>query len=229
MLPVNRRKKMPDITTSPSDPSPTTTASNSVSVIVEAKQQNALRTAINDFLSPKPIVGAGACSAMVLAFTTSLCSAFPVLPGAVVALALSAVFAALIVLSTNGQRVAVKWLYGLICTLMIFNAARGGNTTASEIVSPAAKPAIQAPESVIEIGGDHKVSMSWSLIPCAYADETNTPSAKVRFYFSHWTNGLPVYTNAFGGSYTNKDFKLPTPKSPAQQSPFKKWGWTTKE
>jgi len=162
---------------------------------------------LSDFLSPKPVVGAGACSAMVLAFTTSLCSSFPVLPAAIVALSLSAVFAVLMVTASNGQKLPVKTLYGLICTLMIFSAARGGNST---VVEAMPSPVPNAPDQIIKMA-----KVDWSFIPSALADT----DADKTFYLAYVTNNLPVYTNAAGHSFTNTQFQ-------AQKPMFKKWKWT---
>lgn len=171
-------------------------------------QSNAFKTAMSDFLSPKPVVGAGACSAMVLALTTSLCSAFPMLPGAIVALMISGLFSALMVTINNGQKPIVKILYGLICTLMIFSAARGGNVTVKETITP---PEKNVPENTIQVGE------SLSFIPCAYAGDTNTASRT--FHFAYMTNGLPVYTNTTGQFHTNMNFKSQSPKL------FRDWKW----
>jgi hypothetical protein len=164
---------------------------------------------LSEFLSPKPVVGAGACSAMVLAFTTSLCSSFPVLPSAIVALSLSAIFAVLMVTASNGQKLSIKTLYGLICTLMIFSAARGGNTT---VVEAMPNPIPNAPDQIIKMA-----KVDWSFIPSALAaNDVN----KI-FYLAYVTNNLPVYTNAAGHSFTNTEFK-----AQSQKSLFRKWRWT---
>jgi hypothetical protein len=162
---------------------------------------------------------------MVLTFTTSLCSSFPILPSAIVALLLSAVFAVIMVTANNGQKSMVKCLYGLICTLMIFSAARGGNATAIDISAPSPAPQMQAPDSVIEVGSR---MLEWSFIPSAHAGDTNNED-NTKFYFSYWTNGLPAYTNILGRHYIDRSFKLKSPGQSSQPGLFKRWSWTGKE
>jgi hypothetical protein len=191
---------------------------------------NSSKASITDFLNPKPVVGTGACAAMVLAFTTSLCTAFPQLPGAFVALALSAIFAAAQVMAANNQKSIVKMLYGIICTLVIFSAAQGGNTTA---VQSQSKPDEVAPPAAIHVGS---AASPWSLIPSAeaaspdvfseplWAASSNSVSGGTGiFYYAYTTtNGFPVYTNVAGQAYTNTIFRS------SQQRIFRPWGWMLK-
>ena len=91
-----------------------------------------MEDSIKDFLNPKSALTIGGSSAMVLAFTTTLCNAF-CWPAAIVAISLSALFAAI---QVGAMEDVKKWwlrpLYGIICTLVIFNAARGGNASLAE-------------------------------------------------------------------------------------------------
>ena len=189
---------------------------------------------IRDYVNPKSAMTLGACAAMVLAFTTSLCSAFPILPAALVALALSFMFGIAQVAYLD-EKVGMKVIYGVVCALIIFNSARGGNlaindVSGGKVVVPPASITVPstAPEPV-------KTSMSFGdLTASAYggdevAPQTGKPASTNRNAktgsgkFHYWRttdDGKAVYTNFEGQVYTN-----PVPAK--NKGFFKEWKWVT--
>lgn len=132
---------------------------------------------LQDFMNPKAAMTVGAASAMVIAFTTSLAISFG-WPQPVIALALSGLFAFLQVSAAKDVGNALqRGAYFVIITLVIFSAARGGNSTLSD------------GETLLRSGaGLPQVS----LVTSAYAQEpilgTNMPTVG--------TNAPPAITNA---------------------------------
>ncbi len=167
---------------------------------------------IRDFINPKSAITMGASAAMVLAFTTTLCNAFVVLPAAIVALVLSIMFGTAQVMYLD-DKVFAKVFYGVVCSLIIFNAARGGNLTIRDATGEEVKVA----PAKIEL--QTSMLMPDIFIGTAYSAETNKVSPKTSEYF-YWTNtvdGVPIYTNIYGNVYTNNSFK--------SQKIFNKWEW----
>lgn len=158
----------------------------------------------DDFLNAKTSVTLGASAAMVIAFTTTLCMSFG-WPSALVALVLSALFAG-VQLSYSKDKIMAKLLFWVVCTLVIFHAARGGNITLSETEGPS-----NHPESIVvpSVSSEY----SFELIQSAYAGGENK---KDRYYFSKVNeDGASVYTNSAGQSYTNNSTK----------KVFQHWDW----
>ena len=122
-----------------------------------------MEDSMKDFLNPKSALTIGGSSAMVLAFTTTLCNAF-LWPAALVALSLSALFA--IIQVTTMDEVKKWWmrpLYGIICTLVIFHAARGGTRTLAEGERAFSSPRIMAEAAVGSMNGAEEAAPSAAL------------------------------------------------------------------
>ena len=99
-----------------------------------------MATNIKDFLNARSSVTMGASAAMVIAFTTTLCSAFP-LPAAIVALCLSGLFAGVQVAYSKDKPI-IKALFWVVCMLVIFNASVGGNTALSGMAKTEVAPVV---------------------------------------------------------------------------------------
>lgn len=169
-----------------------------------------MSTNINDFLNAKTSVAFGASAAMVVAFTTTLCTAFS-LPSAVVAIVLSGVFAIAQVAPLK-DKALVKSVFWLLCTMVIFHAARGGNTTLGEAVGPGepAKMEIVVPDEHASAG------LMDFIVPSAYAGGNDAQPDR-RYYLSRFLeDGRAVYTNSVGRAVTN---------APAQRA-FQRWKWS---
>jgi hypothetical protein len=161
---------------------------------------------LKDFFNAKASLTLGASAAMVLAFTTTLCSAFA-LPSALVALCLSTLFATVQMAYSEIDKATMKAVFGVICTLVIFHAARGGNMSLGD-VEPAAPPtSITVPVSEVR-GFDLFVQSAW-------AGSTN--AASDRYYLWKVEDGKAIYTNSVGGVVTNE-----VPKKV-----FDQWKWTS--
>jgi hypothetical protein len=159
-------------------------------------------TSLNEFLNAKTSVAFGASAAMVVAFTATLCSAFP-LPTALVGLSLSALFAAAQVAPLK-DRIAIKAAFWAICTMVIFHAARGGNATVGEAVG--SRDAAMPTEMIVP-DGNAGFSPIDVLVPSAYAGDADKQADKQadnRYYL--WKvdeRGNGVYTNSAGAVRTN--------------------------
>ena len=181
-----------------------------------------MKDKLQDFLNPKSAITIGASSTMVVAFTTTLCAAFH-LPAAWVALGLSGLFAlAQVAFISNVPKKWLRQVYWAICTLVIFNAANGGNGLLAN-GSQAVKD--------IEAGMTHLVAAA----PMASApDEGPMPPPPP---------GVPLAPDSVAA--VDEHSSVPTnigeveymmapaeeqPKMSAEQKPvFRQWGWTSKE
>ena len=151
------------------------------------------KASMDSYLNPKAALAMGAGAGMVLAFTTTLCASFPVLPGAGTALFLSAVFAAAQVLYSQESQKLKAFLW-LVCTLVIFHSARGGNATLVSATESAPPQTLSVPA----------VSCGFEFIPSAYAGSPEDT------YYLASTNaaGDFVYTNVLGKVHTNKASRI---------------------
>ena len=130
------------------------------------------RDQLQEFMNPKSAMTIGASGAMVIAFTTTLALSFS-WPRPVTALALSALLALLQVSAAKAiGNLFQRAVYFVVVTLVIFHAARGGNTTLAD--GESAARSAEAPQ------------VSFSLVSSAYADGTNEVC----------TNAPPVETNS---------------------------------
>jgi len=159
---------------------------------------------LKEFLKPQSAVAFGGCAAMVIAFTTTFHNAFG-WPAAIVALVLSGLFAVINVIYYV-DKYYMKLLYWVICTMVIFHAAMGGNTTITNIPSNTPAP------TTLQVW--HKPD--FSIVTTAYAESTNRID---HIYFLSITNdsGDLVYTNFVGKAITNDAGAI-----------FKKWRWSFK-
>lgn len=174
---------------------------------------------VRDYLNPKSAITMGASAAMVLAFTTTLCTSFQFLPAAVVALSLSAMFGWAQVAYLT-EKLGMKLFYAMVCTLIVFNAARGGNLA----IADASGGTISIPSPVINVSTNRSTSEIPSiidlLVPSAYASSEKVDVNK--YYFcSIDINGNSVYTNSQGKVHI-------VVKSESKGNTFKSWEWTGK-
>lgn len=163
---------------------------------------------LKDYLNAKTSITFGASAAMVVAFTATLCSAFPFLPSAIVAISLSGILAAVQVANAK-DKLIVKGLFWFLCMMVIFHAARGGNTTLREAAGEQGTPTeIVVPES------HASASLLDFIVPSAYAGGTNDVQPNKYYLWKIDFDGKAVYTNAAGRSYTNTTRRA-----------FDKWDW----
>ena len=172
--------------------------------------------ALKDYANPKAALTIGASSAMVIAFTSSLCSSFPCLPSATTALVMGMIFGTAMVCYLN-EKMLIKVFYGFIVAMLIFHTARGGNETLGE-ASGGSKVNIPAEIIIPKVSN---TSYNFSIIPSAYADDDIHKKLSVstnltdKFYFAYMNkDGCPVYTNKAGVVHVDTNFK---------QSAFKRW------
>jgi hypothetical protein len=175
---------------------------------------------VRDYLNPKSAITMGASAAMVLAFTTTLCSSFQFLPAAIVALSLSAMFGWAQVAYLT-EKLGMKLFYAMVCTLIVFNAARGGNLA----ITDATGGTVTVPPAMINLSTNKAVSEIPSLIdilvPSAYAAPEKVKVDNNKYYFKGIDNdGNSVYTNAQGKVHIE-------PKA-GNGSKFKSWEWKGK-
>jgi hypothetical protein len=183
-----------------------------------------LRESVNDgpmrdYLNPKSAITMGACAAMVLAFTTSLCGAFTFLPAALMALVFSVMFGWAQVAYLD-EKLGLKVVYCVVCSLIIFNAARGGNLA----ITDASGTTISVPPATMNLS-TNKVShsiMDISFVQSAYAGPASDKAVdNGKYYFWRMTpDGHPVYTNSSGIAHTNFEFK-----GKQDKKIFKEWKW----
>ena len=178
---------------------------------------NNVDSPVRDYLNPKSAITMGACAAMVLAFTTTLVGAFPFLPAAIVALGLSIMFGWAQVAYLT-EKISMKLFYAMICTLIIFNAARGGNLA----ITDATGTTVSVPPATINLSTNKSSEVPALidiLVPSAYAASDKVDPNK--YYFWRLDNdGNAVYTNAQGKVHL-------VPKVNKEQGKaFKSWTWS---
>lgn len=158
--------------------------------------------ALKDYANPKAALTIGASSAMVIAFTSTLCSSFPILPSATTALIMSIMFSSVMVYYIN-EKLLLKVFYGFIVAMLIFHTARGGNETLGE-ASGGNKESIPATIIIPKISDNY----SFSLVPSAYAADNTSTNVPDKFYFAYMgKDGYPVYTNKIGEVYVDTNYK----------------------
>jgi len=163
---------------------------------------------LSDYLNARSSLTFGASAAMVVAFTSTLCSAFP-LPAAIVAISLSGILAAVQV-SNAKDRMLVRLLFWFLCTMVIFHAARGGNTTIGE-----ASGANSAPKEIVVPDAQSSVDLMGLFVPTAYAADTNRYIRQSKYFL--WKvdeEGRKIYTNSVGTAHTNR-----------VRTAFDQWNW----
>jgi hypothetical protein len=131
---------------------------------------------LQGYVNPKASITLGAASTMVIAFTTTLSLSFN-LPQPVTALCLSALFAALMISAAKDiGSIAVRAGYFIIVTLMIFNTARGGNSTLSQGETLFRAAQLPAPTSLLisSAYGDPPAGTTTNAPPV-----TNTPPPRI--------------------------------------------------
>jgi len=162
-----------------------------------------MKNKVQEFLNPKSAVALGSSAGMVIAFTTTLCNSFH-WTTALVALILSALFSVAHIIYFS-EKTYVKFIYWLICTLVIFHAAKGGNETLSESSTP------PKAATTIEVSDNQN---NFSLI--SVAEAAPDEGSKHKFYLSYTnSDGYFIYTNFQGKAYTNTSNK----------QTFKSWKW----
>lgn len=97
----------------------------------------ARKAVASEFLNSKAMLTPGAAGATTMILTGSLTAAFN-LPGAWVALLISAVFAALVALADESVPVTQRAIFYVLNSLTIFSVAYGLNTVGFEAQAPAA-------------------------------------------------------------------------------------------
>jgi hypothetical protein len=124
---------------------------------------------MGEFLNPKSMLTPGAAGAVMMFVVNGLGTPFPDLPRRYVALALSFLLSALIVLKLPAIRLPERLGYWVLNSFMIFVIGFGANTLGREATS--------TPPTA-----DREHSMSFALVSSAYAAETapKKPAAPAR-------------------------------------------------